>query len=96
MAERELALRFAAFALGMKAQTGVIDRNDLFSACLMADSVLGKAHPLARALSGFRLQFQRAPHDIDLLKRLGRDLTRYIQTLNLPAPVDAGRKDIHG
>ncbi|GGH36146.1 hypothetical protein SAMN05444007_108227 [Cribrihabitans marinus] len=91
----QLALRLAAFSAGMSAKAGTLDMADLERLRAQA-AMFDVALTLRRAIEGFALDARVHARDPVRLAELGRDLCRYIDTLNIPEPPDSQRRDIYG
>lgn len=91
----QMALRFAAFAAGMQAVAGSLDRDELARLERHANN-FDQSEPLPRAVIRFVAQVRADIRNRAVIEDLGRGLTTYICSLNRPDPVGFDRRDLFG
>ena len=92
-----VALRFEAFALGMKARVNGVDAEDVEELRQRAEQLIDDADdPVRRAITEFATQYELCAHDFARLSELGDDLTGRIERANYAPPPGSDRKDTHG
>ncbi|MBW4972101.1 hypothetical protein KZZ08_00630 [Roseovarius mucosus] len=94
--DQQIALRMAAFAAAMRAKVGNLDAETVADLVAQAEGHLTPEDALAQAIARFAQGYREHRRQADRLAELGRDLSAFIETLNMPVPPDLGRKDIHG
>lgn len=94
--DQQIALRMAAFAAAMRAKAGNLDAETVADLVAQAERQLTPEDALARAIARFADGYRQHRREAGELADLGRDLSAFIETLNMPVPPDLGRKDIHG
>lgn len=86
----------AAHAIALQARVGGLGAVNVRQLDGFAREVLGADHPAALSVQRFVSGYAQARFDRAALVELGEELQRDVLRLLRPAPVDAGRIDIHG
>ncbi len=91
-------IRFAAFALGMQAKAGTLDRAEAAALLVRAANELGEADPDYQAIRNFARVVTRRGVAPAAVAEAGAGLCAIIDRLNVPVPPDvlSERADIHG
>lgn len=94
--DRHLAAKMAAFAAGMKAKAGELERDDIEQLRAQVERDLEIDDPLRKVLVEFAIDCGVYLRDPVKLSEVGADICRHINLLNVPEPPDRDRRDIYG
>jgi len=94
-ADPKIGCMMAAMALAMQARISPVEAGAVDALVMQIDAVAEDA-ALCRAVSGFARAMREARHDAVARAAAGEALRDQVLASLRPAPVDAGRVDIHG
>lgn len=86
----------AAITIGFQAQFSPLDPDSPAQLLFMATQMLDPEHPVLAFVKAEVEKFEVARRDPDKLAEWGKGLRDGALTIGRPAPVDAGRRDLHG